>query len=156
MAWGLALALLLQACATSPGAGARTAPRPGAALVTERQWLQSWFDGTPVRIVQRGDGPVSVDVPREFCFDAGRSSVKPPLAAVLDKVAQSLRRVPGAALVLIAAPGDDAGTPRLARQRADRVRAQLLSRGAPAAQLGPASVTDAAAVQLRLEVAASR
>jgi outer membrane protein OmpA-like peptidoglycan-associated protein len=65
-----------------------------AALAVERQWLQSWFQGTPVLIGQGDDGALSVDVPREFCFDPGRSSVKPALAAVLNKVAESLRRVP--------------------------------------------------------------
>ena len=55
-------------------------------LVVERQWLQSWFNGTPVRIAQQGSGPVDIAVPQAFCFDTGRSSVKPPLAAVLDKL----------------------------------------------------------------------
>lgn len=121
-----------------------------AALKTERQWLDSWFHGTPVLIAQQKDGALLVDVPREFCFDPGRSKVKPPLAAVLDKVALTLRRRPYAHLALMAAPGDDAGATALALQRAAQVNKHLRTRGVPAARLGPPSVTTAAAVQLRI------
>ena len=124
-----------------------------AALAIERQWLLSWFQGTPVRIGQSHDGAVTVDVPREFCFDPGRSSVKPPLAAVLDKVAESLRRRPLASLSLLAAPGDAGGNASLALQRAIQVQKHLRSRGVPAARLGKPTVTTVAAVQLRIDAA---
>ncbi len=120
-------------------------------LAVERQWLATWFKGTPVLIGQRQDGAVTVDVPREFCFEPGRSGVKPALAAVLDKVAESLRRVPLAQLPLLAAPDDAIGTPQLATQRAIQVRDYLRSRGVPAARLGKPSATVAAAVQLRID-----
>ena len=160
----LALALLvslLQACSTTPrsgsGAGSGGATTPAAraepTLAVERQWLQSWFKGTPVEIDQHGDGPLSIDIPREFCFDTGRSSVKPALAAVLDKVAESLRRTPRARLQALAAPGDSTAASPLAVQRATRVRAHLLSRGAQASQLSAPTSTDAAAVQLRMTLA---
>jgi outer membrane protein OmpA-like peptidoglycan-associated protein len=148
--------LTLHGCATGPAPApapvARPAPsaRPDTALATERAWLQSWFSGTPVVIAQHNGGPVSVDVPREFCFDAGRSKIQPPLAAVLDKVAQSLRRT-GAQLPVLAAPGDAAAASPLAVQRAQAVRKHLLDRGVPAAQLGTPSATTVAAVQLRME-----
>lgn len=154
-------ALVAGGCASM--APPATAPEPAsvldqraalpAALVVERQWLQSWFQGTPVRIAQNGDA-VTVDVPREFSFDAGRSQVKPPLAAVLDKVAESLRRLPLAQLTLLAAPDDSAGASALARQRAAQVQRHLRSRGVPTAQLGAPTATPAAAVQLRLEAPA--
>lgn len=155
------LVLLLQACSTTPRSGSATsggaagepAARAEATLSVERQWLQSWFKGTPVEIDQRGDGPLSIDIPREFCFDAGRSNVKPALAAVLDKVAESLRRTPRARLQAVAAPGDSAAPSALAVQRATRVRAHLLSRGAQASQLSAPTSTDAAAVQLRMTLA---
>ena len=122
-------------------------------MVVERQWLQSWFNGTPVRISQQGEGPVAIEVPQEFCFDAGRSAVKPPLAAVLDKLALSLRRTPAARLPLLAAPGDVPAVAGLALQRATQMRTHLLSRGVRAAQLGtPSAATDASA-QLRMELA---
>ncbi|MCD0417575.1 hypothetical protein LOC51_10150 [Rubrivivax sp. JA1024] len=124
---------------------------PTPALVVERQWLQSWFDGTPVVITQKGSGPVAVEVPLAFSFDAGKRSVKPPLAAVLDKLAESLRRQPQMTLAL-AAPGDAGGDTALAAQRAAAVRSYLLGRGAGSAQLGAPQVAGARAVQLRLEL----
>lgn len=159
--WLAAAVLVLQGCAGTKGPSrsspAAAAPPPAAAparpspLAGERQWLQSWFQGTPVAIAQRSDGAVSVDVPREHSFEAGRSQLKPALAAVLDKVAESLRRVPQARLPLAAAPGDDPTGSPLALQRANQMRAHLLQRGVSAAQMGPPTVATAAAVQLRLE-----
>ncbi len=124
-----------------------------AALAVERQWLLSWFRETPVAIGQARDGAVTIDVPREFCFDPGHSSVKPPLAAVLDKVAESLRRRPLHRLGLLAAPADAAGGGPLARQRAMQVQAYLRSRGVPATRLARPTVAVAAAVRLRIEAA---
>ena len=122
-------------------------------MVVERQWLQSWFNGTPVRISQQGEGPVAIEVPQEFCFDAGRSAVKPPLAAVLDKLALSLRRTPAARLPLLAAPGDVPAVAGLALQRATQMRTHLLSRGVRAAQLGSPSAATVASAQMRMELA---
>lgn len=151
--------LVLHGCASvtpsepAPPAAAKPSapppPRP-AALAVERQWLQSWFKGTPVRIEQRSESAFSVEVPREYCFDAGRSAVKPPLAAVLDKVAQSLQRKPEARIELLAAPGDAAGSSALAEQRGDSVRKHLLARGVASQQLAAPSATDVAALQLRI------
>jgi outer membrane protein OmpA-like peptidoglycan-associated protein len=156
----LVVALAVWGCASTappaPSAPA-TADRKTAtaeALAVERQWLQAWFRGTPVRVGQRSDGAVTVDVPREFCFEPGRGAVKPALAAVLDKVAESLRRVPLARVQLVAAPDDAGGASPLALQRATQVRDYLGSRGVPAARLGKPSVATAAAVQLRMEDAA--
>ena len=119
----------------------------------ERQWLQSWFKDTPVRIAQRSDGAITVDVPLEFSFDAGRSTVKPALAAVLDKVAESMRRVPTMRLPLLAAPEGATGAAPLAVQRAMQMQKHLVNRGVAAARLGPPSASSEAAVQLRLEAA---
>lgn len=124
-----------------------------AALAVERQWLGSWFRGTPVSIEQRHDGAVTIEVPREFCFERGQSTMKPALAAVLDKLAESLRRVPQAGLPLLAAPDDAIGTSPLALQRAARMNEHLRSRGVPAVRLGKPSATTVAAVQLRMEAA---
>ena len=106
-----------------------------------------------MRIGQRSDGAVSVDVPREFCFDAGRSVVKAPLAAVLDKVAESLRRNGWSRLPLLAAPADDGSTAPLAVQRAAQVRKHLISRGVSSDQLGAPTSTAVPAVQLRVGLA---
>ncbi len=135
----------------APGSGEqRTAL--AAELTVEQQWLDSYFRGTPVQIRQQGDGALWVDVPREFCFDAGRSNVKPPLAAVLDKVAESLRRRSGAVITLLSAPDDKPGsaTP-LALQRATQVHKHLRDRGVPAERLGePKAAAAGTMVQLRI------
>ena len=162
--WALTLALCACTSVTRPGpADAAASPAPQtaadqraaapAALGVERLWLQSWFKDTPVRIAQRNDGAVTVDVPVAFCFDAGRSSVKPALAAVLDKVAESMRRVPTLRLPLLAAPEGASGTAPLAMQRALQMHKHLLNRGVAAARLGPPTASTEAAVQLRLEAA---
>lgn len=152
-------ALVLCACASAPPhvpAGPVTADEKTAvasALTVERKWLDSWFRGTPVVIGQRNDGAVTLVVPREFCFERGQSTLKPALVAVLDKVAESARRVPQAGLPLLAAPDDGALASPLALQRATRIQEHLRSRGVPAIRLGKPSVATMAAVQLRMEAA---
>lgn len=152
-------ALALCACSSVPPplpAGPVTADEKTAvasALTVERHWLASWFRGTPVVIDQRNDGAVSVVVPREFCFDRGQSTLKPALVAVLDKVAESVRRVPQAGVPLIAAPDDEHGSTPLAVQRATRIQEHLRARGVPGPRLGKPSAATAAAVRLRLEAA---
>jgi outer membrane protein OmpA-like peptidoglycan-associated protein len=145
------------AAAPAPGASAPPTPaeqRTAAAstLAVERQWLASWFKGTPVVVAQRPDGAVVVDVPREFCFDPGHDTVKPALAAVLDKVAQSLRRTPVAELHLIAAPADANGAATFGVQRATRVYDYLRARGVATGRLAKPSAATGAAVQLRMEI----
>ena len=146
----------LQACVVTPTPTqpptppATTPAQRNSAVAIERQWLQSWFEGTPVRIEQRSESSFSVDVPRQFCFEAGRSDLEPALATVLDKVAQSLQRKPALRLQLLAAPGDAAAATPLAQQRAANVRKHLLARGVSSERLAAATVTQAPAVQLRI------
>ena len=166
-----ALVALLAACSSgpprtpprpTPGAAAAapaSAPAPGSAeqrtalaaeLTVEQQWLDSFFHGTPVQVRQHDVGALWVDVPREFCFDTGRSTVKPALAAVLDKVAESLRRRSNAIVTLLAAPDDQAGSTPLALQRAAQVHKHLRDRGVPVARLSEPKASAGAGVQLRI------
>ena len=138
--------------ASAPPTPAQQRTAAASTLAVERQWLASWFKGTPVVVAQRPDGAVVVDVPREFCFDPGRDTVKPALAAVLDKVTQSLRRTPTAELHLIAAPNDASGSATLGVQRATRVYDYLRAHGVPAGRLAKPTAASGAAVQLRMEV----
>jgi outer membrane protein OmpA-like peptidoglycan-associated protein len=158
----LAVTLLLQGCTTAPTAAGPASPTGGtvaeppgrrvASLTVERDWLLSFFRGTPVVIAQGSDGLLNVDVPREFCFDANRSTVKPALGAVLDKVAESLRRT-RARLPVLAAPADANGSSTLALQRANQMRSHLLGRGVPASQIGTPTASSTAMAQLRLDAA---
>ncbi len=150
-----------EAPAPAPQTPANQRAAAPAALNTERQWLQSWFKGTPVLIEQAADGGTAIEVPLEFSFKAGAAAVQPALAAVLDKVAESLRRVPSSSLVRVAAPGDgDSASATnksrdvtLALQRAAAVRERLRSRGVPSARLAQPSAASAAAVQLHIDAA---
>jgi outer membrane protein OmpA-like peptidoglycan-associated protein len=143
------------AAQASAPAGSNTRTLAAEALAIEQQWLQDWFRGTPVRIAQRSDGSLGIDVPREFCFDAGRSQVKPALSAVLDKVAQSLHRRPSARLTLLAGPADPGGASQpaaLALQRAAVMQRHLRDRGVALARLGEPRAEGSANVQLRMDM----
>lgn len=138
--------------APAAAAGTESTPQGHAPIEVERRWLQAWFKDTPVQIALRGEDVLGVDIPREFSFDAGSSRIKPPLAAVLDKVAESLRRQPQLRLQGLAAPG--AGTDAvLAVPRGVQVRRHLCSRGVPEARLAAPVRSGVDAVQLRLAVA---
>ena len=144
---------------SAPAAAPTPAPAPTADqraatpahLAAERQWLSSWFKGTPVKIRQLDDNAIAIDVPREFCFDQGASKVKPALGAVLVKMTQSLQRVPIAQVTLIAAPADAQANNDLALKRAAQVQQHLRNAGVRADRLGKPSVASAPAVQLRME-----
>jgi outer membrane protein OmpA-like peptidoglycan-associated protein len=139
-----------------PGSAAapeRAASTPAGTVAAERQWLQSWFDGTPVQISAAGGDTIAVEVPLQFCFDAGSSVVKPALAAVLSKLSQSVHRL-RARVDLIAAPADSAAAgAALALQRGGEVHKALGGHGIRATQLAQPSVASAASVQLRVVAA---
>jgi hypothetical protein len=114
-------ALLLLAGCAGTGVAPSTAP-PGVApaLAAEERWLEDLFRGTPVTVGPGPNAALRLEVPLKYAFDAGQVAVKPPLAAVLDKVAASLARQSRARLqVAVPAPTG----------RADGVRDHLLSRG---------------------------
>jgi len=143
----------------SPAVAAKSAPvpqgtppavRPPSPLEAERDWLQSWFKDTPVRISILPNGALEIEVPLEFCFESGRSRLQPALVAVLDKVAQSLRREDDARLALVAAATDEGGAPGLALLRATQVRSHLVSRGVGNSQLPSPSAQTTKSVLLRV------
>lgn len=139
-------AALLAACGSAPKTssprpqpGASASPAPGASatpaepaplgvmpqLAAEQRWLEDLFKGTPVVIGPYGPGPnapLRVEVPLRYSFDEGRSVVKPPLGAVLDRVAASLARQPRARIG-VAAPSDG---------NTASVRGQLVAKGVQA------------------------
>lgn len=121
-------------------------------MVTEQRFLEEWFRGTPVVIAAQGATTLEVDVPLAHSFDAGKADIKPALGAVLERVAETLRRQIGARITL-AAPTDATGAPALAQARAQRVRDHLVARriAAPRITLGdPARV--GGPMQMRLQI----
>jgi outer membrane protein OmpA-like peptidoglycan-associated protein len=154
----LAFAAFIAGCAsTGPGPAApswpgQAPPAPAAPppLAQEQRWLGQWFQGTPVVVAPGEDGAVEVGVPLEFSFDAGKSAVKPPLAAVLDKVSESLHRHAGAR-VLVSAPAiDGASAATLARERTGRMRDYLMNKGVLSRRIEPVTINGAKEVALRL------
>ena len=125
---------LMSACGTRPPA-APVAPVPPAAapevrapLPMEQIRLAELFRGTPVVFTLQQDGSLRATVPRQFSFDAGAIKVKPPLAAVLDRLAKG--QLQAGSRMRVSAPGDpDARGPSLARERALSVRDYLAGRG---------------------------
>ncbi len=142
----ITLLIVLAACASKPAAPtaatpanalplpepaaapAASAPPPRANLATEALRLSDLFRGTPVVFATQQDGSLRATVPRKFSFDAGSTRVKPPLAAVLDRIAKSQAQTTN--LIRVAAPADaDAKVATLARDRATSVRDYLVSQG---------------------------
>lgn len=119
------------AAPTSPGtstAPASTPVPPRASLVAEQKRLAELFKGTPVVFSMQADGSLKVDVPLSFCFDRGTFVVKPPLAAVLDRLARSQRG--DTTKLRVSAGGDTAASsPNLARDRAASARDYMVARG---------------------------
>lgn len=128
-------------------APAAAGPAVSPELVAEQRWLEDLFKGTPVVIGAVGPGPnapLKVEVPLRYAFDDGRSEVKPPLGAVLDRVAASLQRQPRAR-VAVSAPSAG-GTAS--------VRGHLLAKGVAAYRIEKLPLRPDM-VELRLRVASA-
>ena len=132
----------------SPGPAAAPVPMPAPApaqprqtLASEQRRLAELFRGTPVVFAMQADGALRVTVPLQYCFDRAAVVVKPPLAAVLDRLAKS-QRDQGTRLRVAAAPDPDKdGAEALARRRADSARDYLEAQGIKANRLMAASLT---------------
>ena len=157
----LALLILLAACASKPTAptasttapvplpapAATPAPSPAAPtprgnLATEALRLGELFRGTPVVFATQQDGSMRATVPRRFSFDAGSTRVKPPLAAVLDRIAKSQAQT--TTRIRVTTPPDaDSKVATLARDRATSVRDYLVGRGIATARLQAGAASQA-------------
>jgi outer membrane protein OmpA-like peptidoglycan-associated protein len=128
-----------------PGAAHPAPPQP--TLAAEQQRLAALFDGTPVVFAMQTDGSLRVEVPLRFSFDPGSFTVKPPLAAVLDRLATSQRR--GSSRVLVVAPGDKRGKGiTLGNDRAGSARDYLVGRGIAATRFTLSSVVEPELVRI--------
>ena len=150
----LILAGGLAGCATRPPGAVVQAPpagpaRPPAAtpaapafsLDAEQRRLAELFRGTPVIFEMTPEGHLRVEVPLKYSFDKGRAAVKPPLAAVLDRLVPSTKA--SGMRTRVAAPDDD-GTPgTLARDRAASTRDYLVGKGVPAPNFSTATTPGA-------------
>ena len=106
------------AASAPPGGSARNAAPQRATLASEQLRLSELFRGTPVVFAMQSDGGLRVVVPLRYCFEPGSHAVKPPLAAVLDRLAKS--QLNESTRLRVAAAGDagaSSSTPALALAR---------------------------------------
>jgi outer membrane protein OmpA-like peptidoglycan-associated protein len=145
---------VLAGCANSPPeiapVSGPAAPSPAPAhptLAAEQQRLAELFRGTPVVFAMQPDGGLRVTVPLHFCFDRGAGAVKPPLAAVLDRIAKSQRDE--ATRLRVAAPADPGvKNPALVRDRAQSTRDYLAARGISMSRLTITGTAPSAEVEI--------
>ncbi len=159
----------LAGCASKSTAPAPAAPAPAApavghaasatpvlprpTLAAEHKRLSELFKGTPVVFSMQVDGSLKVEVPLSFCFDRGAFVVKPPLAAVLDRLARSQRG--DTTKLRVSAAGDSAASgPNLARDRAASTRDYMVARGVAAARVVLASSAPGQGVEIVVSEAA--
>jgi outer membrane protein OmpA-like peptidoglycan-associated protein len=134
---------LLAACASTTGGGGSAPGKTGAAaprptLPEEQRRLADLFRGTPVVFAMQQDGSMRVSVPLRFSFDPGRFAVKPPLGAVLDRVAKS-QRAEGTHLAVTAPADPKSKGLMLATERASSTRDYMVARGLDVARFSIAA-----------------
>jgi hypothetical protein len=163
-----ALTVLLAACASKPASApppaasvpARpasppiSAPPPHATLASEHKRLVELFRDTPVVFVMQPDGSLRSAVPLRYCFDRGGTAIKPPLAAVLDRLAKS--QLHESSRFRVAAPPDP-GTKEtpLMRDRVVAVRDRLVAQGIAAGRITLSGAAQVAGVEVFIGDAAN-
>jgi hypothetical protein len=123
-----------EAGTTSPSGGAQSTP----SILVEKRWFEEWFGNTPVVISQSSETMLQLSVPLVHSFDPGRIVPRPALAAVLDRVAESLRRQANARLSVIAAPDPGSSTSQ-GINRGHRIVEHIVSRRVMPDRINPPS-----------------
>ena len=130
---------LFRPASTASGPAEAGASAPKVSLADEQRRLADLFRGTPVVFAMQADGSLRVTVPLHFSFDRGRYAVKPPLAAVLDRIVKSQRAE--ATRLVVAAPADPRSKGlRLATERATSARDYMVGRGIDATRFSVAAL----------------
>ena len=129
-----------------PNAATRAASTK-ANLAIEKLRLAELFRGTPVLFALQPDGSLRAEVPLQFSFDAGRTAVKPPLAAVLDRIATG--QLNEATQINVSAPTDPATKDTsLVGGRSASVRDYLVGRGLAATRIVVSPSSGSAVVRI--------
>ena len=150
---GLAGCASKRAPAPAPSPASTAAPAASGVvpvhptLVAEQRRLSELFRGTPVVFAMQPDGSLRVEVPLSFCFDQGAFVVKPPLGAVLDRLAKSQRGETSRLRVAVASDSG-ASAQNLARDRAASTRDYLVARGVHATRVALASAAQGEGVEI--------
>jgi len=131
----------------SPPNAATKAAATKANLAIEKLRLTELFRGTPVLFALQPDGNLRVDVPLQFSFETGKAAVKPPLAAVLDHIANGQRNE--LTQLVVRTPADPAvkgGT--LVGERSASVHDYLVAHGLADARVTVAAPAGVAVVRI--------
>jgi outer membrane protein OmpA-like peptidoglycan-associated protein len=103
-----------------------------------RNAMEQATQGTNVEVTRTADNQLKIKVPSDISFDTGSAVIKPPLRAVLDPFAASLRGDPSARITIVGhtdSTGSDAINQPLSVERALSVRDYLVTRGVAAGRV---------------------
>ena len=103
-----------------------------------RNAMEQATKGTNVEVTRTADNQLKLNIPNDISFDTGSAAIKPPLRAVLDPFASSLRDDPTARLTIVGHTdntGSDAVNNPLSVERAQSVRDYLVTRGVAGARV---------------------
>ena len=92
--------------------------------------------GTNVEVTRTENNELKLNIPNDISFDTGSAAIKPPLRAVLDPFANSLRDDPTARLLIVGhtdSTGSNELNQRLSIECANSVRDYIVVRGVSAA-----------------------
>lgn len=141
------------------------APRPASAfswshhMAAAASKLRDELSGAGVAVTQATDQRLWVSLPSETVFAPGRSAVKPPATAWLDRIALTLREQPRAEAQILGEPDprsrDDAASRMLALDRAASARDWMVARGISAQRVsvaGRRTASQGPAEQPRLDI----
>ena len=103
-----------------------------------RNAMEEATRGTNVEVTRTADNQLKINIPNDISFDTGSAAIKPPLRAVLDPFAASLRDDPSARITIVGhtdSTGSDAINQPLSVERALSVRDYLVTRGVAAGRV---------------------
>ena len=141
--------------AAVPGSAASSPGPAHVTLASEQVRLSELFRGTPVVIAMQSDGGLRVAVPLQFSFDPASTVVKPPLGAVLDRLARS-QLTETTRMRLRVSSDAGAANPALSRGRAERARDYLVAHGIAASRITLAGNAKAEGVEIVVAEASLR
>ena len=104
----------------------------------QKRDMEQATKGTGVQVTQTPDNQLKLEIPSDISFDVGRADIKPNLAPILDRFAQTLNENKAAKVRIIGhtdSTGSDAINDPLSVNRASSTRSYLASRGVDASRV---------------------
>lgn len=104
----------------------------------QKRDMEQATKGTGVQVTQTADHQLKLEIPSDISFDVGRADIKPNLAPVLDRFAQTLNENKGTKVRIVGhtdSTGSDAINDPLSVNRASSTRNYLASRGVDASRV---------------------